>query len=267
MHPDDRILAFRCAYYRAPAQQAEVPPRKISRDHEYIELLTRGGVLHDDGTGKEAYYGPGSLFWHFPGEHTICRYLKGKPYECLVADFKIAPPMRRIAPAVTRCVSLDVQKFTEESLRAFHDDSFDKALLGRNVHSRLLWEAYSSVRISSEQNIPEVLERATRFIEHSFANSSLTVRQLAEELDVSVPHLHMLFRKYLKETPHQRIVARRLLETKNLLAASDATLKELAFDCGFPNVEHFCRLFRQRFSMTPSEFRRRNTPYRDLPRD
>ena len=70
----------------------------------------------------------------------------------------------------------------------------------------------------------------------------------------------MLFRKHLGETPHQRLLARRLQEARNLLATSNQNLKELAFECGFSSAEHFCRTFKERFGMTPGEYRRRNMP-------
>lgn len=261
MHPDDQIKHFHLGYYNAPPDQSEVPPQTVLPNCEYIELITVGGVFFDAGNGEnEKYYGPGTIFWHFPGEKTVHKYTPRKPYECLVAIFKITPRHERIAPRITRCIMMDPVQFADESLRAFHDDSFSRKLLAGNVHSRLLWEAYSHQHAEIRQDMPHILKDALKMIDYAYA-SDFTLKDISKKIGVSVPHLHMLFKKYLQESPHQRIMSRRLLEAKNRLAATDANLKTLAFECGFRNVEHFCRLFKQRFSMTPSEFRKRSAPY------
>ncbi len=256
MHPADQIRGLRLFYYIAPSNRSEVNAAPVVENTEYVELITRGGVFYGD-----QYHGPGTMFWHFPGDMTIHRYKQECPYECLAALFTIEGPHKRIAPPVTLwSVQRDLQKFVDESLRAFHDDSYDRDLLAYTVHARLLSAAYNAARIQPPTGTPKLLEQALSLLDREYHKADMTIAALAEELCVSVPHLHMLFRKYLGETPHQRLLARRLQEARNLLATSNQNVKELAFDCGFVNVEHFCRIFKERFGMTPGEYRRRNTP-------
>lgn len=259
MHPDDILTSCRFSYYHAPRALTQVESRTIDENCEYVELITAGGVFFDDGH-RDEYFGVGTLFWHFPGDGTISRYRAGKPYECFVAVFGIEAPHRRIAPRVTSWNLLnDLFKFTDESLRAFHDESFHRALLARSVHSRLLYEAYSSGHGTVLPGTPLVVEQALEIIERRY-KEEISVEDLAKSLGISVPHLHMLFHHYLHETPHQRILVRRLQEAKNLLVLTNTNLKTLSAECGFQSVEHFCRLFKQRFHMTPSEFRLRSAP-------
>lgn len=260
MHPDDRITSLRLSYYIAPPHRSEVIAQKLAPGLEYVELILRGGVFFEE-DDKELYCGPGTIFWHFPGEYTVCRYQPEAPYECFVAIFGIAPPNRRIAPRRTEWDSpAEIQKFTGDSLRAYHDDSYDKAVLARAVHARLLSAAYSAGHAAPGRELPRVLEKALMLIDREYG-PGMNVGELAERLCVSAPHLHMLFRKHLGETPHRYLSARRLQEARNLLATSAMHLKTLAYECGFPSVEHFCRLFKTRFGMTPSEYRRKNAPF------
>lgn len=256
MHPTDKIQDLRLFYYIAPANRSEVTALRVEKNLEYVELVTRGGVFHNG-----QYHGPGTIFWHFPGEQTIHRYKQESPYECLAALFFIQGPHKKVAPSVVLWnAQREVQKFVDESLRAYHDDSFDRPILAYTVHARLLSVAYNASRTQPPPGIPKILEQALLLLDQQFNRTGLNLAALAEELCISVPHLHTLFRKHLGETPHQRLLARRLQEARNLLATSNLNLKELAFECGFTSAEHFCRTFKERFCMTPGDYRKRNTP-------
>jgi AraC-like DNA-binding protein len=48
-------------------------------------------------------------------------------------------------------------------------------------------------------------------------------------------------------------------------APVDVPVSTIAFDCGFANVSHFNRSFRQRFGCTPSDVRNAARAFRDGP--
>ena len=179
MHPTDRIENLRLFYYIAPSNRSEVAAAPVVENTEYVELITRGGVFYGD-----QYHGPGTMFWHFPGDMTIHRYKQESPYECLAALFTIKGPHKRIAPPVILWnAQRELQKFVDESLRAFHDDSYDRELLAYTVHARLLSAAYNAARIQPPTGTPKLLEQA--FMDFSTADialvlgSSLTVNPAA----------------------------------------------------------------------------------------
>ncbi len=51
------------------------------------------------------------------------------------------------------------------------------------------------------------------------------------------------------------IMNMRLGEASRRLADTDMTISEICYICGFNNVSHFCRCFREHKNLTPSEFR------------
>ena len=109
MHPSDQIRAIRLFYYIAPSNRSEVTAAPVGENTEYVELVTRGGVFYG-----EQYHGPGTIFWHFPGDMTIHRYKQESPYECLAALFTIEGPHRRIAPSVVLWnAQRELQKFVD----------------------------------------------------------------------------------------------------------------------------------------------------------
>lgn len=260
MHPDDVLTGpVRLGYFRAPANRTRVSPVRIPDDREYAELILQGGVFFEQPDGTERYCTAGSLFWHLPGEFTVCRYKPGKPYECLAASFPVCAPHRRIAPRLTFLRNpAEALAIAQDFLHAFHQESFDMMLLTKALHARLMWEACCSQQEKPRTGaLPRVLEKALDWMD-SFYAEPLSVPQLAERLGVSAPQLYKLFRKHTGESPHKHLQARRLQEARTRLALTSVSLKVLAAECGFPSVEHFCRLFKARYGMTPMEYRARS---------
>ena len=263
MHPDDKILELiQLSYYIAPQNPADVKARTVPDDCEYVELITAGGVFHNDGF-SDSYYGPGTLFWHFPGEQTVHRFKSDAPYECFVAIFRMAPPQRRLVGRISHWNSIqEVRAFTDEMLRAYHGDFSDRSVLARYVHARLLFAACKSAGHELGSGTPSVIGKALKIIEKDFSGG-LDIYTLSQKLSVSVPYLHSLFKKHLGETPHRLIISKRIREARRLLASTNLDLKNIAFECGFGSAEHFCRLFKRESGMTPTEYRRKNEPPSD----
>ncbi|XOV92537.1 MAG: helix-turn-helix transcriptional regulator [Bacteroidota bacterium] len=61
------------------------------------------------------------------------------------------------------------------------------------------------------------------------------------------------FKDYYKTSPGRWLTERRLKRAKFLLETTEKTIKEIAFDCGFSNVSHFSRVFKEHFQKSPSQ--------------
>jgi len=81
----------------------------------------------------------------------------------------------------------------------------------------------------------------------------------AARLKITVDHYRKLFHQYIGMAPHEFLLDRRLTFGKQLLLSGEhLRLKEIAERCGFTAASEFCRFFRAREGMTPSEFVRNN---------
>ncbi len=201
--------------------------------------------------------GCGALFWHWAGEETIYRTEAGAPYECLALTFSVKRRSPRQTPRLS--VIPDVQRVRElcrELLRAYHDDSIDRRILGNYARSRLLWEAHLGGVQHAAAFRPRAIEMALSFLEAEFTRPEIGVGDLAKAAGISEPHLHVLFRKYLEQTPHYALTARRIQEAKWLLSGTFQTIKLIAMDCGFLNIETFYRSFKKNIGLTPDRFRK-----------
>lgn len=91
-------------------------------------------------------------------------------------------------------------------------------------------------------------------LEHFRKNISL--QKLAEHCHVSPFHFSRIFKSVLKTSPHQYLTGIRLKHAKLLLSSTAKPVTDIAFECGFNSIEHFATTYRQRFGVSPREFRK-----------
>jgi len=247
------------SYFRAPRNQ-RITPGTIQQGSEYIELLTGGKLLFEINS-REQIFEYGTMFWHIPGDYTICKYLPDFPYECLCLRFKRPEGKSgRTFPHMTVWENREESlSFSDKAIKAFHDGSFDRELLSQYVFSKVAWEAASFLKRKPASGIPSSLARLLAFIDNNYPED-LATEDLAKEAGVSVPHLHALSRKFLSSSPHLILLDKRLQEARRLLATTNDEVKKISSDSGFMNVETFCRAFRKKFQTSPGEFRKSNSP-------
>lgn len=63
------------------------------------------------------------------------------------------------------------------------------------------------------------------------------------------------FQKVFQTTPGKWLLTKRLDHARHLLAVTDKTVSEVAFESGFENLSHFSRVFRERFGASPAALR------------
>ena len=236
-------------------------PQQIPENTELIELITAGCVLYPH-LGEEIECGVGTIFWHLPGEYTINRYKSGQPYSCLVVRFTtINKPIRVIPRYSVWDKPVEVDSFSKEMLKCYFDDNYDRKLIGEFIYSSLYWKAYHFSKTQIDFHLPLDLKKILSFInEHSKEDISITEISIAVE--ISVPHLHFLFKKHLNDTPHHYLVMRRFQEARSYLATTNIPIKQICNLCGFISLENFCRKFKKYTKMTPSQYREKHTiPY------
>ena len=83
----------------------------------------------------------------------------------------------------------------------------------------------------------------------------ITLEDLAEKFYLSKPYIS----KYIKEksgiTFGEMVKKIRMKKAKSLLKGSNMTVENIALSVGYQNVEHFKRLFKKAYNMTPIQFR------------
>jgi AraC-like DNA-binding protein len=104
------------------------------------------------------------------------------------------------------------------------------------------------------QNIDIV--REYNFLVESHFKTKHTVAEYATMLNKSPKTLSNLFAKISDKSPLQFIQERKMLEAKRLLRYTDKTIKEIAYELGFEDIQTFSRFFKKMENVSPSDFKK-----------
>lgn len=96
-----------------------------------------------------------------------------------------------------------------------------------------------------------VLERM-----NSEFSTDLRLTTLAAESGYSRAHFLRMFRAAKGQTPHQYLLSLRLENAVRLMKERSTPLIDVAVACGFSSHTHFTKVFRSKFGVLPSQFRR-----------
>ncbi len=101
-------------------------------------------------------------------------------------------------------------------------------------------------------------QRVLDAIAARYADPELDPAAIAQHCRISVRYLHALFAG--EASVSTRLLAHRLDRCHSALSSRDPrertrSIGEIAFAAGFNNLAHFCRTFKARFGLTPSEVR------------
>ncbi len=113
-------------------------------------------------------------------------------------------------------------------------------------------------RLAAEQHITEGREeRIVEIISHIQKNyREVTLESLSEAFHLSKPYLS----KYIKEkagmTFQEVVKNERMKRARAMLKETNQTVEAIAAEVGYENVEHFNRLFKKGYGMTPVQYRK-----------
>lgn len=105
--------------------------------------------------------------------------------------------------------------------------------------------------------VPAAIHRVSIVIDRVRADlaRAWTVPEMAAVIGVSSGQLRRLFKQNFGATPRQRLCGLRLEAAARLLADPGMRVKEIQVRVGIADASHFCRDFRDRFGVSPTEYR------------
>jgi AraC family transcriptional regulator len=94
--------------------------------------------------------------------------------------------------------------------------------------------------------------------DHIQANldQKMSCASLADLAELSQPHFCRAFKATFGSTFRRYVQLVRLRRACHLMSATQLTLIEISYECGMADQAHFCNCFRERFGMSPGQWRR-----------
>lgn len=77
----------------------------------------------------------------------------------------------------------------------------------------------------------------------------------AEKMNMSERNLNIICKNNFQKSVSEIIETRKLIEAKNQLIHSDKSVSEIGFDLGYNEKSYFTRVFHNKLSVTPTQFR------------
>ena len=104
------------------------------------------------------------------------------------------------------------------------------------------------------QKLHRRLQSAVNYI-HEHYNEDITSRTMANQVHLNVATFCRYFKQLLGETPISYLNNYRVSKSRVLLIETNKKIADIAAECGYNNLSHFNRDFKNRMRCTPSEYR------------
>lgn len=209
--------------------------------------LSTGGIVEME--GQVTALTPGHLYLIPP--HTTFSTTMRKHFSKWYSHFKLGRLADRATPGVYRFAATEEMRKIIGQLAA-SDPNTRFPWLTIQFVSQALRMLPDSVWIQ-QQTDARVLKALDFMSAH--LNLKLTAEQVAKFAGVSVRNLNHLFQQELKQSPMRVLLDYRLDEACRLLRGDEASIEEIAEQCGLANRHYFSRVMRQYRNTSPAAYR------------
>ena len=136
-------------------------------------------------------------------------------------------------------------------------------LVGRNVTAADLKAYFSAILLrmaelrdqASSSQCRQLLKQAVSYIDSHFTEESLSLNQVAREVNISANYLSAVFSQEIGATFTEYVTGKRMDRAKELLRSTDKRSGEVAAAVGYKDPHYFSFLFKKTQGCTPRDYR------------
>ncbi len=138
----------------------------------------------------------------------------------------------------------------------------------RLLVEQLLLSLDEGLRKQPEQrrSAAELIDEVCDYVRVNHQNE-LSVDDVLRFCPLSRSHFFAVFKAEVGMTFNEYVTSQRLQHACRLLASTNITITDIAYDSGFNSYSHFCATFRKKLGLTPTAFRNGNRDYSDCASD
>jgi AraC-like DNA-binding protein len=229
-----------------------------------LVYVTKGNGSFESESRRTVQISEGTVFLLFPGEwhryrpdpeigwDTLWVGFKGQFADNLIACGYLS----RINPVIEIGFDDEIVGLGERIIEAGKDEKpgYQQFISGMVVH--LLGYLYYREKDKHFEHKEAVQKiHKARLLIREQIDFMLEPEQIAEELNMSYSWFRRLFKQYTGLAPMQYISGLRLQRAKELLSGTSKSVKEIAGEMNFENVDYFSLWFRKLTGTAPTQFR------------
>ena len=192
----------------------------------------------DDITVFGAYFYPELVKGFFQTDLKLIDF--NKSYD--VSKTKVEPLMKSCLDGINYII--DNPELTDENLTLSKLKEL-LLLLGKADHS--IHDFVNSLFTPVEYNFKEIISKNS--------HADLSQSELAKLCGCSLATFKRKFAQYFDQSPAKYLLLKKLEKSFQLLSVKPISISEIAYECGFKNVNHFNKVFKNKYGLTPSQSR------------
>lgn len=120
-------------------------------------------------------------------------------------------------------------------------------LLNQTKNAPVIQSILSNLFNPTSYSFREVIEA------HFYSN--ITIEELAQLTNKSLSSFKREFKKVYSSSPATYIRNKKLEKSLELLKSTNLRTTDIAYDCGFSDVSHFSKTFKQKFNVSPTRYK------------
>jgi len=251
-----------------------------THDFHELEIILSGSAVNSI-NGKSFPIGPGDVFIVGKGAtHEITRVEQLELYNLgfrsqamrgIGDDLLKLPGFRALflteqpSDPTIRCLKLDAAEL--KTVRQILDGMYAEYCRNLPGCQTILLSEFARLAVllsrSYSRDIPEKIiwqmASTAAKMERDYAEP-ISISDLAASVYLSERHFRRQFENIYQQSPKAYLQNIRLNAAMQQLRQENLSITDIALACGFSDCNHFSRVFRQRFGISPTEYRKRHFP-------
>jgi len=236
------------------------PGRTLLETHGHENAffaLSLDGCYNESACGERFDCFPRSVVFHPPGEEHAISIAAGF-VRCFVLEIGVAEVARRydavVPPALFHADGGSLSALMARMYAEFRLADASSSLAMQGLLLQILALATRGDSGNGEHESPPWLERIDRMLRERF-RSRLTLEEIAGAVGISPARVSAIFRRVRHRSLGEEQRRLRIEFACGRLQERDATLADVAVECGFSDQPHFTRAFKDTMGMTPAQYR------------
>jgi two-component system, response regulator YesN len=143
----------------------------------------------------------------------------------------------------------------EDYLNLFNEVLYS-AIVYRNIQELILFTSkIFNLKEQVRDQKKDLIENCLDYIKSHYWNSQLTLEGIATVLNRNPAYLSSLFVQKTGKSFREALNEERIMNAKKLLRETEMSIKEISSISGFTHQQYFTRVFRQKTTQTPNQYR------------
>lgn len=173
---------------------------------------------------------------------------------------------RELKPSVKRFVHLKVLNnyltnisksgYTLSDREMNHLLSYTNGQHLYNMMRRSIAGIQNAPKTSGEESASELRKKLLDYVNRNFSSSEMCLSSAADYLKTSIYTVSRIFKEATGSGFKEYITEKRLQRACSLLRESNMSISDIGASCGFENADYFTVIFRNKYGMAPSKFRK-----------